>query len=114
MDLPVNYDETQVPAYILPNPLRFGDGSPVEDTVAWSRRRTEIIDLFADQVYGRLPGAAPHLHWKVTDDSAGVLDGLATRRQVSIYFSQASTVRTWICCSTYPPDAADRFRSSWG
>lgn len=88
MDLPVNYDEAQVPAYVLPNPLRCIDGSPVDDAEAWRRRRAEIVDLFADQVYGWLPGAAPHLHWTVTDDDDGALDGLATRRQVRIYFSE--------------------------
>ncbi|MEZ4635362.1 MAG: hypothetical protein R2873_09415 [Caldilineaceae bacterium] len=87
MDLPVNYDEAQVPAYVLPNLLRFEDGSPVDDADAWPRRRAEILNLFADQVFGRLPGVAPHLHWKVTDHTDGALNGLATRRQVTVYFT---------------------------
>jgi hypothetical protein len=88
MDLPVNYDEAQVPAYVLPNLLRFEDGAPVDDATAWQRRRAEIVDLFADQVYGRLPGDAPHLHWTVTDHTDGALNGLATRRQVTVYFRE--------------------------
>lgn len=86
MDLPINYEEAKVRAYDLPNPLHFGDGTPVADAAAWIRRRSEIVDLFADQVYGRLPGPAPHLHWTVTDNTDGALGGLAARRQVSIYF----------------------------
>ncbi|MBI1299704.1 acetylxylan esterase [bacterium] len=88
MDLPVNYDEAQVPAYVLPNLLRLDDGAPVDDATAWRRRRAEIVDLFADQVYGRLPADAPYLHWRVTDHTDGALNGLATRRQVTVYFNE--------------------------
>ena len=54
-----NYDEAKVPAYTLPDPLRFADGTLVRDARDWTdRRRAEVLRLFEAHVYGRSPGAA--------------------------------------------------------
>ena len=39
----VNYDEAKVPAYTLPDPLKFENGSSVADAAAWPQRRAEIL-----------------------------------------------------------------------
>ena len=53
---PGNYDEGKVPAYTLPDPLVMADGTKVTTAAAWtSRRRPELLDLFAREVYGRTP-----------------------------------------------------------
>jgi len=45
--LDANYDEAKVPAYTLPDPLRFVDGTPVRDARDWTdRRRAELLRLF--------------------------------------------------------------------
>jgi hypothetical protein len=47
---------TDLPAIgSLPNPLAFGDGTPVRTREDWERRRKEIKSLFETYVYGRLP-----------------------------------------------------------
>ena len=48
--------EAKVPAYSLPDPLRFVDGTPVRDARDWTdRRRAEVLRLFETHVYGRSP-----------------------------------------------------------
>ena len=42
-----NYDESQVPAYTLPDPLVDSAGTPVRTPAEWpERRRPEILKLF--------------------------------------------------------------------
>ena len=48
-----NYDEDQVPAYTLPDPLVMASGEPVADAATWIQtRRPEILQLFKPNVYG--------------------------------------------------------------
>ncbi len=78
------YDESKVPAYTLPDPLKFADGQPVGIRRAWPRRRAEILELFRSEVYGRSPGAPAKVDYVVTQPDTPALDGLAIRREVSI------------------------------
>ena len=74
-----------MPAYTLPDPLRFADGSPVADAAAWrERRRPELLRLFEEHVYGRSPGPPAKMRFVVVESSAQALGGLATRRQVRV------------------------------
>ncbi len=80
-----NYDEAKVPAYVLPDPLRFADGSPVRDGQDWTgRRRAEVLRLFEEHVYGRSPGPLPGMPAVVVESDPRALGGLATRRQVRV------------------------------
>lgn len=84
-----NYDEARVPDYTLPDPLTLLDGSRVETADDWiQRRRPEVLKLFHEHVYGTMPGAPADLWWKVFESDAAALDGRATRRQVTIYFTR--------------------------
>ncbi len=51
-----NYDESRVPAYTLPDPLVFNDGSTVSSGEGWEKRRNEIYRTFENEVYG-MPSA---------------------------------------------------------
>jgi hypothetical protein len=54
-----NFDESRVPPYTLPDPLRGEDGSRVRSASEWlERRRPELLERFASTVYGRTPFAA--------------------------------------------------------
>lgn len=84
-----NYDESKVPAYTLPDPLQFADGSKVTTGKAWTtKRREEILDLFREHVYGKSPGKPDGLHFKVTSEDRNALDGKAIRKQVTVFFSK--------------------------
>ena len=69
----------------LPDPLIASDGTPIESTQAWQKtRRSEILELFATQVYGRTPEQQGELTFDVFDEDPSALNGSAIRKQVNI------------------------------
>lgn len=60
-----NADESKVQPYFLPNPLEFNDGSKVSTPELWQQRRLEIIELFEQEMYGRIPGNIPSVNWQI-------------------------------------------------
>lgn len=83
-----NYDESKVGSYTLPDPLVFNDGTPVRTAADWTkRRRAEILELFATNVYGQSPAAPRNLTYVVFDNDPNALSGKAIRKQITIYFS---------------------------
>jgi hypothetical protein len=84
----INYDESKVPPYTLPDPLVCIDGTKVVDNSIWMlKRRPEILKIFEEKVYGRAPAKPEELHYEVKSIEKNVLNGLATRKQVTIYFA---------------------------
>ncbi|HWC18843.1 MAG TPA: hypothetical protein VG498_17670 [Terriglobales bacterium] len=83
---PANYDEAKVGSYKLPEALVFKDGKRVRNTRDWERRRGELLDLFAENVYGRSPKAKP-TEFTILDEDKNALGGKAVRKQVTVYFS---------------------------
>ena len=84
----VNYDESKVPDYTLPDPLVMSNGKKVKTADMWrQKRRPEVLGLFQKFVYGRAPGRPAYMRFEVTEESDNALDGLATRKQISIYFT---------------------------
>ena len=62
----VNYDESRVGHYVLPDPLRLNDGKPVTTpAVWWKLRRPQIVAAFDSEVYGRVPKKLPAIHWEI-------------------------------------------------
>ncbi len=85
-----NYDESKVPKYTLPDPLVTAGGEKVTDAETWvKRRRPEIFKLFEEQMYGRSPGRPAELSFKVTSEDLKALGGKATRKEVTVRFSNA-------------------------
>ncbi len=83
-----NYDEDKVPRYRLPDALVMSTGEKVASAETWtSRRRPEILRLFETQVYGRSPGAPEAMTFDVTSIDERALGGVATRKEVSVYFT---------------------------
>jgi len=83
-----NYDEAKVPNYTLPDPLILGNGKKVTDAKTWrEKRRPEILELFRTQVYGRSPGRPANMKFQVNSTEPKALEGKATRKEVSVFFS---------------------------
>jgi hypothetical protein len=54
-----NYDEAKVPAYQLPELLVDKAGQKVATAAGWTARRAEIMELYQEQVFGRMPDKIP-------------------------------------------------------
>ncbi len=93
-DFTPNYDESLVPAYTLPDPLLYSDGSPVKNSDEWyTQRRPELRNLFATQVYGKAPDVETKLNFRITGLDRNALKGKATRKEVRVYFSEEDSTR---------------------
>lgn len=82
-----NYDEANVGTYTLPDLMRSTSGKRVTDTADWAGRRVELLRLFAENVYGKTPAQAIRLRFQTTSVDESARNGLATRKQVSIFFA---------------------------
>jgi hypothetical protein len=84
---PVNYNESEVPAYTLPDPLRFANGTEVKDTLEWlNKRRPGILSLFETEIYGKTPGRSIQARYTMLSEDTTALHGNAIRKQVRIDF----------------------------
>ena len=83
-----NYEESMVPPYRLPDPLVLADGSQVKTADMWLRqRRPEILEQFRTLVYGKSPGRPEAMTFKPLDIDRKALGGKATRKQVTVCFT---------------------------
>jgi len=83
-----NYDESKVPQYTLPDPLVCSDETKAADADTWrQRRRPEILRLFEEHMYGKAPGKPALMTFLTTSVNKNALDGLATRKEVVVYFT---------------------------
>src|SRR5437762_9255481 len=82
-EIVINQDESKVPPYTLPNPLTAADGKRITSSSQWTQhQRAVMLKLFADNVYGRMPGKPERMHFKVLSVDSFALGGAAIRKQV--------------------------------
>lgn len=87
--IPVNYDEALTGTYTLPDPLLMLNGKKVKNAKSWyTKRRPEIVRLFEEFEYGRMPEAPKEMTFNVFDKGTPALDGKAIRKQVTVYFTK--------------------------
>ena len=85
-----NYDESKVVSYTLPDPLLSADGTRVTTARDWNnKRRKEILRLFETEVYGKTPARPSTAHFHLNEADTEALQGLATRKQVTIALGKA-------------------------
>jgi hypothetical protein len=83
-DFVPNYDESKVPDYQLPDPLRFENGDLVKTVKDWEKRRVEILTHFEREVYGISPvweGERKVVEISSKDNAVG---GKAVRKEVKL------------------------------
>jgi hypothetical protein len=79
-----NYDEEKIPAYILPDPLTFEDGTKVNGAKDWEKRRTEIYTLFEKEVYGRNPEWKGKIVANEMAQNQNALNGTAIMKEIRL------------------------------
>jgi hypothetical protein len=80
----INYDlakaETGLP---LPDPLVLKSGERVTNAETWwKRRRSEIADDFATEIYGKIPANTPALRWEIIEEDPHALNDTAICRHI--------------------------------
>lgn len=87
--IPVNYDESKAGTYTLPDPLVMANGRKVKNARQWfKKRRPEIVALFEEHQYGKVPPRPADLSFNVFDKGTPALNGAAIRKQVTVYFTK--------------------------
>ena len=81
----VNYDTSKIAPYTLEDPLTFTNGAKVADRASWPRRRREILDIFASEMYGVEPPPPEALNAELLEEKVSAA-GFAVRRRYRMTF----------------------------
>ena len=82
-----NYDVSRIPPYVLEDVLAFADGGKVASAADWPRRRREILDIFAREMYGAEPPPPEVLNTDLLEEKTAAA-GYATRRRYRMTFTR--------------------------
>ncbi|TDH21665.1 acetylxylan esterase [Segetibacter sp. 3557_3] len=89
---PINYEEELTGNYTLPALFTLKNGTKVSDAKTWTeRRRPEIIRLFEEHQFGKVPPRPKDMRFKVFDKGTPAFNGKALRKQVIVYFTKDTT-----------------------
>lgn len=84
----INYYEEKVPNYTLPDLLVSSSGKKITSLAAWKKnRRQEILELFRENVYGRVPSTPYTRSFTIVNEDKNAMNGNATLKQVDITIS---------------------------
>lgn len=87
----VNYDESKVPEYTLPELLKSNNGTPITTAEQWeSIRRPELLEIFSSLEYGRTPKDKIEVSYEILAENPQAMDGKATSKQVKFKFTNGS------------------------
>ena len=86
-----NYDESKAGIYTLPELLMTRSGQTITDHTGWEKiRRPEIMRLYTEQVYGRIPGNPAGMRFQTLSTDPAALGGRAIRKEIDIIFGASS------------------------
>ena len=78
----INYDESRVPKYQLPDPLKTPEGKPITTAQEWKLQRPGLLKLFRENVYGTRPTTAYKVDYKEVGKRENAFGIGATARQI--------------------------------
>jgi hypothetical protein len=82
-DFQANYDEARIPAYELPGLLTTESGEKVTTPSQWAARRSEILELFEQHVFGRMPSER-RIQTEVVRRDASFNEGKTIRYELNV------------------------------
>ena len=88
MAVPINEVESAVPHYTLPEALTRQNGQRITSPQQWPRRRAELVSLFEEHVYGRIPADLPRQPGWIVETRKDALGGKAIRQRIQIPLSK--------------------------
>ncbi len=81
----INYYEEKVQPYTLPDALTSVGGKKITKSSQWEKiRRPEILELFRENVQGRVPKTPYQQSFKVVNMDKNAMGGLATLKEVDV------------------------------
>jgi hypothetical protein len=85
----VNYDESKVGDYSLPDILTTSDNQKINTAQEWENtRRPEIFSLFENEVYGQMPQDFDSMEWTLLQSDNEAMGGKASMKEVQIEVSR--------------------------
>lgn len=82
--IPVNYTESKVVNFNLPDVLTTFNGKAVADVKTWNEvRRPELLNYIETEYYGRVPDTAPEVFWVVDSTDTQAFGGKAIKKRLS-------------------------------
>lgn len=100
----VNYDETKIPAYTLPDPLVSPNGKKISSRQQWvSQQRQAMLNLFKENVYGEFPARIDGTQYRTLTVDSTALNGKAVRKQIRIHFQNQDSNEVYIDVLMYVP-----------
>ena len=98
--------DPKMPAFELPDPLVASDGRKITTADEWqSLRRPQVLELFREHVYGRVPKTTYQTDYRIIHEDASAMGGAATLKQVGIDIRRGSKSIT-IHLVLFVPNAA--------
>jgi len=89
-----NYDESKVPDLVLPDPFVSAKGEIIHSVEAWEGiKRPELLNIFADQVYGQLPTDYDAIDFEVSKDAGHSYKDVALKNNVTIRVTRKGNVQ---------------------
>ena len=78
----INYDESLVPEYELPDPLKTVEGKPIRTAKEWQQHRPALLQTFREHVYGVRPNTKYEVRYKEVGKRENAFGIGATARQI--------------------------------
>jgi hypothetical protein len=84
----VNYDESKVAPYTLPEILKSNKGKAITTYKEWEKiRRPEILKMFSNEMYGVTPTEKIKTRYEIISEDSNALNNKAIKRQVRFIFT---------------------------
>jgi hypothetical protein len=85
----INYDESKVTSFILPDPLLFPGGRKVKTVKSWeNKRRPQILKLFEEQMFGKIPAGLKITSSRTREESDVTPYKNGKRKQIEMVLEQ--------------------------